>query len=76
MSEELTELCGIRKMRNICGRPGLAEYRDLRKTRSDRRPSDIIIYHNLRMVSYITKTGGGRERTKKLEIAWLQCARF
>ena len=41
----------------------------LRKTRSDRIPPDVIIHHNLYVVSYINKTGGGQERTKKLEIS-------
>ena len=43
----------------------------LRKTRSDRIPSDIIIHHHLQVVSvqYITETEGGQERTKKLEIS-------
>ena len=43
----------------------------LRKTRSDGIPSDIIIHHHLHLVSvqYITETGGGQEKTKKLEIS-------
>ena len=42
----------------------------LRKTRSDRIPSDIIIHHHLRVVSVqcITETGSRQERTNKLEI--------
>ena len=41
------------------------------KTRSDRIPSDIFIYHHLHVVNvqYITETGGGQERTKTPEIS-------
>ena len=38
---------------------------------SDKIPSNTIIHHHLHVVSvqYITETGGGQERTRKLEIS-------
>ena len=43
----------------------------LRKTRSDRIPSDIFIHHHLDVVSvqYIVETGDEQGRTKTLEIS-------
>ena len=43
----------------------------LRKTRSDRIPSNIIIHHHLHVISvqHIAETGGEQERTRKLKIS-------